>query len=126
MDDTKYITFRGQSIELKKNNEGFYEDSYGTIYAFTDSGSSVDSVNRCGVGVFSLSANSPLTDACTPHDVAYSSPVYQAFHTRQEADFYLKYLAEQITGTYSITPELFFFLSRELGSQFWENKSTND
>lgn len=125
--ETRYIGRGGNSTELTKGLDGLWRDSLGTVYGLVDDSSSVDSRSVCGVGWFSLADGNPLNDACAPHDYAYSSPAYQAFHTRQEADFYLEALLKQIHGEeHSVTPELFEFISRELGHEFWENKLTNN
>lgn len=93
--------------------------------ALTDDAASVDPVNRCGIGIFSLSEDHPLTAACQPHDYAYSSPAYQLFHTREEADEMLEKLASQING-WSFLAKPFKWISRLFGASKWENNSTNN
>ena len=125
--DKKFIVFRGETIELTENPDGFYHDDKGTIYSFTSADSSVDDSNHCGVGFFSLPDGHPLNAGCGSHDYAYSSPVYQAFHTRKEADKMLQSLLHQIPGySHSITPDIFYMLSRVFGGFFWENDKTNE
>lgn len=127
MEGSKYIVFQGASIKLTRNIEGFFEDEHGTVYAFAEELGSMDREVRCGVGRFSLSKDNPLNDACACHDYMYQSPVFQAFNTRSEADFILRKHLELIEeDTPSITPELFFFISRQLGGFFWENDETNN
>jgi len=121
----KFIVFKGETIQLNEDENGFYRDTQGTIYAFSSNRDSVDNRDVCGVGWFSLSDGNPLNRACGVHDYAYSSPVYQAYHSRQEADYHLQTLLEQIpTAKGTITPYLFRAVSRFLGGLFWENPET--
>lgn len=123
----KFIIFNGEVIQVFKSSKDRWYDTKGTEYAYSDSKNSIDSKNRCGVGWFSLAEDDSRNDACAPHDFAYSSPAYQAFHTRAEADYMLKELLEKIPeakGT--MTPEIFYGISRELGFHFWENPETNN
>ena len=127
-DNQKVIIYRGTCVVLLKSSvDGFWRDQFETIYAYIDKTESVDDVNRCGVGAFSLDIDNPLNAACKPHDYAYQSPAYQAFHTRKEADFYLRQLIEMMPGYKdSLTATLFEFLARQQGFRFWENEATNN
>lgn len=123
----KHIVFHKTVVDVVRDPiTNFWSDANGTLYAYRDSSSSMDHIDRCGVGWFSLADGNPLNPACTPHDYTYESPVYQAFHTRSEADQYLKSLLTQIPGVHYITPEVFKFLAREEGQHLWENKETNN
>lgn len=126
--NVKHIIFKGQTEELRRNpSTNFWKDQYGTLFAYAYDGDSVDHRNACGVGFFSLADGNPLNEACTPHDFAYDTPVYQAFHTRDEADHYLGQLLKQVPGyEHSLTPELFEWLARQEGFHFWENPATNN
>lgn len=127
--DTKhYIVLKNQVIELTKGSDGLWRDADGGVYAYADAGSSVDDKSRCGVGIFSLPESSYLTPACAIHDYQYSSPAYQAFHTRQEADRALRRNIKTIVGSpYNpvyLLGQLFKSVVDTLGSQYWDNKNT--
>ena len=127
----KYIHFKGSVIHLEKNIEdGLWRSLDGTIWAFADDSFSVDKKSRPGVGFFSWRSWWPwydeLTRAATPHDYMYSSPAYQAFNTRKEADDALEHsiktLVKNPVG--KIIAVTFKALSRVFGKSFWENKTT--
>lgn len=122
----KYIVFNKEVITVYKDIDGLWRDMSGTVYAFNESTASEDPINRCGVGFFSLPTTNPLTDDCTPHDYAYSSPGFEAFHTRKEADQYLESLIEENPSAWSILAKPFYWIARILGSRYWENKDTNN
>ena len=109
-----------KTLKLTQGDDGFYRDESGVIYALPNTVSSLDEVTRCGVGILSLPENHKLTAACRAHDYAYSSPVYQAFHTRREADKMLERHAALLG--YSATGKVFRVISRIFGSFFWEKK----
>lgn len=130
----RFIKFRGENIEINKSPEdSFWRDSEGCIYAEADL-EAADYVDRCGIGLISLSENHPANRACKPHDFKYSSSVYQEFHTRKEADEDLErdieLLAEGDPSTagdnkwWSILGKPFKAISRILGGNFWENGKT--
>jgi len=124
--EKKYIVFKGNTISLTKNKDGFWADEYGTLYAYADLSKAVDDKPVCGVGIFTLGEGNPLNAACAVHDFMYSSDVYQAFNSRKEADKFLYQLLKLIPGEEnSLTPILFYYITRELGIHFWENKETN-
>lgn len=123
MNNKRYIVTGSSVEELTLFGDGFYRDSMGTIYAIAESSASVDKKNRCGIGVFSLPDKAIANDACRAHDFAYSSPVYQAYHTRKEADEKLK--QDLLAMDYPILGPLFYRISRFLGATFWENQKTN-
>lgn len=117
--DTLFIN---KSIKLTKDEDGFYKDDKGTIYALEDNNLSIDTKSRCGIGVFSLPEAWGINDGCSPHDYAYSSPVYQAFHTRDEADQMLK--AHITLVSHPVLGWLFRQVSRVFGPPLWENPKT--
>lgn len=113
-------------VEVTEGADGLYRDQLGTVYGLTESKGSADETIRCGVGVASLPASNPWTDACRAHDNSYQNPAYQTFHTRGEADAKLeadlkllstsrlrRYLAPVVAG-----------LARVFGRFFWENPKT--
>lgn len=129
LENVRYVVSkRFGSIELRKGPDGFWTSADGTIWAFSDYDNSVDRVDRCGVGFFSLPTTSPLTKNCKPHDYVYTSEVYQAFHTRSEADRYLSDLIEndRSVGRLRWLAKPFWFLSRLFGGRYWENNDTQD
>lgn len=113
-----------RTVRLEKGDDGFYRDETGVIYALPDKNSSVDDVTRCGVGMLSLPENMSINDVCRMHDFAYSSPVFQFFHTRKEADEMLRHHAAMLG--YPILGKVFKSISRIFGKKYWENKKTND
>jgi hypothetical protein len=122
--ESKYLVFRGEIIELTKNPlTGLWTDKEGNIFALAEEAASVDSETRCGVGLFSLPSNHPLTAACASHDYMYSSPAYQLFHNRSEADRKLKEMMKQVSWWWWLASP-FYKLSRWFGAKFWENPVT--
>lgn len=126
-ENMKYIvTIRFGAVVLTKHEDGFWYDDEGTIYAYKD-GVTADSVDRCGVAPIALPTwpfFQDVNDACAPHDFAYSSPVYQAFHTRKQAD---DMLAALLTAErHPILGSIFEDIARLLGAKYWENPSTNN
>ena len=96
----------------------------GVEFALSDDASSVDPIDRCGIGRFSLPTSVPIN--CAPHDFAYSSPTYQVFHTRKEADEMLESLTEQAPGLWNLLAKPFYWISRQFGAIRWEDPKTND
>jgi len=125
-DCTKYIHFRGRVIAIRKCLDGLWRSMDGTIWGFTEDTAVVDPVSRCGVGIFSLAAEHELTSGCQPHDYAYSSPAYQLFHTRKEADEMLLNNINLIGKSkwYSVFAKPFYYFSRWFGGKYWENNKT--
>lgn len=122
----KFIIFKGSIITITQDSDGLWYDDNNTIYAYSEPKDSVDTEVRAGIGWFSLPSDSLLSAYSRGHDHAYSSPAYQAFHTRKEADEYLEACLKLCPGyDATVVPELFTFLSRMFGSFFWENKQTN-
>ena len=84
-----YLVFRGEIIHIARGNDGLFRDKDGTIYALRDDSDTLDIIDRCGVGILSLSTKHPLTAACRPHEFMTSSPAFQAFYTYAEANEWL-------------------------------------
>ena len=118
----RFLHFKGQIWVIEKYQDGLWRDKWGTVYAVAEDTASVDNIDRCGIGWFSLPEKHPLTDACRPHDFMYSSPAFQMFHTREEADralwWYCKILGFPTTG------KIFRWISDKLGGSKWENSET--
>lgn len=112
-------------IQLNEIVKGRWFSKDGTEFALRDNSSSVDQVDRCGVGFVALPESDPITDACKVHDYAYSSPAYQAFHTRAEADAELVRLAKMVEGSlFSWAADILGALASAFGKRYWENKKT--
>lgn len=121
-----FIVFRGEVIELSKGPDGLWRDIDGSVYAYAEQGSSTDKEIRCGVGIFSLSKEHPLTPACAIHDYQFSCPAYQAFHTFDEANRQLRRNIKYIGKGkwYGVLAQPFKTIVDIFGSQFWDNKKT--
>lgn len=116
-----YIIISAKVEKLEKDERGFYIDSLGTIWALAEAVNSVDPVNRCGIGVFSLPTTErfkDLNEICSVHDYMTSSIVFMTFHTRKEADDYLKNIK------HPLLKELFYNISRVFSRYFWEVSKT--
>lgn len=125
--DTKFIVVGKLVVILTRGADGFFHDEEGTIWAYKDESMTTDPKDRCGVAPIAL-PEWPIfqkyNDACAPHDFAYSSDVYQAFHDRLEADNYLQSLLDKEDD--SFLGWLFRNLARWFGGRFWENPNTNN
>ena len=119
-----YIVFKGEIVHIGRGNDGFYRDATGTIYALRDDEDVADVIDRCGIGWASLPVRNPLNPGCRVHDYAYTSSAYQAFHTRKEADEYLRRLIAETPSKWSVLAWPFYWLSRIFGGKYWENKKT--
>jgi len=124
--DRKYFVGRGISIGLSLGDDGLWRDRHGTVYALREAANSVDDKDVCGVGAIAL-PDTPtfhrLNSACTPHEFMYSSPGYQAFHTRWEADAHLFWSLFK-TGYGAPFAPFAWGVSRVLGGRYWENERT--
>lgn len=120
------ITKRWGVTKLFKDADGFYRDVHGTVYAMKDT-PVLDAADVCGIWPFDIPNWDyflEVNQACAPHDFAYASLVYQAFHKRSEADAMLNAL-QTIIG-HPVLGESFEQISRVLGCGAWENPATND
>lgn len=124
---SKFIVFRGRRIRLYPDvdSPGIYRSWEGTVFALREDNTSVDLIDRCGVGIFSLDPKHPLTDACKPHEFMYSSPAFQLFNTREEADKRLAELVDILQKKKgSFVGKVFRTLAQWFGASLWENKKT--
>lgn len=127
MIQTRVIRVSGKEIVLVLNSDGFWQDAEGTLYALDNKEKSFDTVDRCGISPFSLPSWEVfkiLNYLCKFHDYLYSCPLYQKYHDRSEADKYLKTLL--ITAGFKITGEVFYIITRYLGSFAWEVDETRN
>lgn len=116
--------FINRTIELTQGDDGFWRDALGTVYAFADEKGSVDKEVRYGIGLMSIPDGWLPDDPARVHDFAYSCPVYQAYHSRAEADAlletHLKLLGYPVIGW------VFKQLSKVLGGRLWEHSRKQD
>lgn len=122
-DETKFIVFRGEVLTLTRAENNLWTDDEGVIFALVDDAASVDKEDRCGIHYLSFPSWHPLTAACKVHDYMYSSPAYQVFHTRAQADRYLGKLIRQIKYWWWLARP-FEWLAHTFGKKYWENKLT--
>lgn len=125
----KFLAYKTGLVEIRYREDGQWHASDGTIYALTDDSASVDEQIRCGIGMLSFNSDFPLTDACRSHDYMYSSPTFQLFHTREEADKWLESLGTQIAAQSNLPilapiARIFRWVSTLFGGKYWENKAT--
>jgi len=125
-DKVHFINFKGETLSVVRLENGLWCDADGGVWAFADSRVGDDSELRCGIGFLSLSQGSPLTRACAIHDYQYSSPAYQLFYTREEADRDLRRNIRQVSKGkwYRIFAQPFKSIVDVVGSLWWENKNT--
>lgn len=121
----KFLVVGNRVIRLATKEGGpedFFYDEYGTLWALRSDIGSWDNVSRCGVFPFVFPQGTPIDDVCDVHDFMYSSPVFQHFHTRSEADDYLRTGGKAVGMP--ITGRVFKLLSIKFGWMVWENKKT--
>ena len=107
-------------IILYRGSDGLWYDQDGVIWALMETDSMKDSNNLCGISEYgALAGNFKGNSACTSHDYAYSSPAYQRFHTRREADAKL-YKDLRQNGVHPIVAKTMWAVARVLGIFFWE------
>jgi len=123
---TQVISFQGENITITKGKDGLWRDSTGCVYALVDDAASTDSKVRAGVGIFSMPEGSPINSdpAVAVHDYKYSSPAYQTFNTRKEADDALYEGIKKMKTWHRHLALPFWALSRIFGGLFWENDET--
>lgn len=101
-----------------------YYDPLGTIWALPEIPPGTDPVKQLGIGyLWALSPKNPWTPAATAHDYSYSSPAYQKFHTRLEADTKLYHDLLSVGAPQSVAL-LFYGIVRVVGGVFWDNPDT--
>lgn len=121
----KFIIYKERVMPLFMDTRGFWVSTSGGKFAFRDKSNSVDDKSQCGVGIFTLpdwGVFREINEAGAVHDYMYESPVYQAFHTRKEADEYLGKLLE-LKG-HTVIGKVFSNVAKLLGWLFWENPKT--
>lgn len=109
---------------IMKGEDGLWRDQTGCVYALPDAASSLDKEVRAGIGPFSMPEGSPVNDVAKAHDTAYSTPAYQAFHTRKEADLKLYNDIAAMPTWHKHLALPFYAIVRSLGWLFWENPKT--
>ena len=124
--ETQVIEFHGEKITLTKDADGIWRDSTWCAYALVDEDATLDKKTRAGVGIFSMPEGSPINDdpAIAAHDYKYSSPAFQAFNTRKEADDALYQGISQMKTWHRHLALPFWAICRVFGGLFWENKKT--
>ena len=123
--NTRIILFNGKKIKQVKGPDDIWRDEDNTEYGYIDAGYYTDEKTRAGVGALSLPEEDPLSKAAATHDFAYSSPAYQKYHTREEADKMLEKSIEALPGWRKLMAKPFYGIVRLFGSRFWENKKTD-
>lgn len=96
IDMTKFIIANGEVHAIHHySHDDLWRMEDGTVMAFAnDEYYAHPEDNVCGVGIFKLNKDHWLNKACKPHDYMYSSPAFQYYHTRAEADYMLKQLVD--------------------------------
>lgn len=122
--NVRYVLFKGKKIRQVKGSDDIWRDDEGTEYGYTDPKYYTDDKTRAGVGVLSLPEDDPLSKSAAQHDYAYSSPVYQKYHDRKEADKALEERIEDLPGWRRFMSKPFYAITRIFGGLFWENKDT--
>lgn len=137
----KFINFKGKSIRLYHNPvDGYWYDETGTAYGLRDNGDITGKEeSRAGAGPFLMPKFFyRINDYVRAHDNKYSIPIYQAYHSRAEADSDLendiKYLADPSfisRSYYGILGRSFRILASIFGGlggvfRLWENKKTRN
>lgn len=116
--EVKYLA-TNPPIKLTRGEDLLWYDDYGTCFALAEPAESDDEVVRCGIGLFSFDPSFAGTRACAPHDYAYSSPAYQKFKSRKEADLKM-YNDLRKNGVHPKLATVMWGVARVLGGFFWE------
>jgi len=123
----RYIVEKGRIKFLTQNRDGFYADVDGTIYAL-EHARTMNEIAKCGVAPFTLPSSHELTALCKVHDYMYSSPVYQAFYTRHQADIWLRDNIKSYPKYWynKLLSEPFYITCKFFGKyrNLWENRKT--
>lgn len=128
--DLKYVVFRGEIHPIFLSPEDNLWRSWdGTVFGLTDTGDFTVTDPRVGVGIFSFPRRFPLTKYAKIHDYTYSSPAYQAFHTRLAADRMLRDMIALEPTWYRVFAKPFYRIVRVFGGlrgklKLWENPKT--
>ena len=112
-------------VELRLNENGFWADPSGVVYALRDSSQSLDDSDRCGIYPFVVPVASILDRGCSVHDYLYESPSYQFYHTRAEADAEMLRLHRAAPRhPLRVLALPFYWVARLLGGVAWEGKGS--
>jgi hypothetical protein len=123
-ENVRFVVAGRKVYRLSRDERGLWKDKYGVIWALHDTHASIDDFSGCGISPFALPnwhIFKHLNEICAAHDYMYSSPAYQYFNTRKDADDYLEMLIRQ-SPTLSIAAKPFKILTRLLGWMFWDSK----
>lgn len=122
----KFVVAGRRVYKLKKDSRNLWRDENGVIWALRETHATVDQNDTCGIWPFSLPKwhiLRRLNATCARHDYMYSSPAFQYFNTRLEADEYLEMLIGQ-DEYFGWLGKPFKWISRVFGGRFWEHKKT--
>lgn len=72
------ISYKGRSVQA-------WVDETECVWAFQELDASKDPVTRCGMGWASIPVKTPLDAVCKIHDYQTSAPVYQLYHSVEDA-----------------------------------------
>lgn len=125
-ENVRFVVAGKRVYRLCRDENNLWRDKHGVIWALRDTHASIDEFSGCGVSPFALPdwhIFRKLNEICARHDYMYSSPAFQYFHTRKDADEYLEMLTNEAEYL-SWLGKPFKYLSRIFGGQFWENKKT--
>lgn len=122
----RHVVAGRKIYRLELGSNGLWRDRHGVIWALQDDHASLDLNQVCGVFPFSLPnwhIFRQLNDICAKHDYMYSTPAFQYFHTRKDADEYLQMLLEQ-DKYLSWLGRPFKWVCRIFGGRFWDRKES--
>jgi hypothetical protein len=121
------VTKRFGAIRLTSKDGLFWHDADGTEFALRDDRKTLDLVDRCGLGLFSVPRwFRRITKACLGHEFKYSSPSYQRYYTREQADYELErdVIIMADGDWWGVLGKPFRWIAHKLGRGAWENKET--
>lgn len=127
-DTVRYVPFNKETITVRRGEDGLWRDDSGCIWAFEEDATMTDKTARIGVWPFVFPRGTVLDGPAKVHDYMYSCPAWQAFHTRLEADTYLReqelLVTEQAGSWLRVFATPFYYLSRWFGGKYWDNPKT--
>jgi hypothetical protein len=125
-ENVRFVVAGKKIYRLSRDENGLWRDKHGVIWALRSDSASVDDYQGCGVHLAALPdwhIFRNLNEICARHDYMYSSPAFQFFYTRKDADEYLEALINQ-AEYFSVVAKPFKWLSRIFGGRFWESNKT--